>query len=175
MKRDFASLSPREALHVAIFIEDRNADIYRQFAELFDVFNDPESSEIADTFMDMAEEEERHAASLRQRYQERFGAEPCAITEEEIHETIELPRVDDGQIFAIARAQVSPVPRNKAFEIALAAEQSALKFYSQLCEVTPDTDLRDLYQELASDENDHMRFLDKRIKQGLRAVSGKQD
>src|ERR1039458_8868921 len=29
MKRSFTSLNPQEALHVAIFIEERNAELYR--------------------------------------------------------------------------------------------------------------------------------------------------
>ena len=44
MKREFASLSAQEALHVAIFIEERNAEIYREFAEMFAEFRDPESA-----------------------------------------------------------------------------------------------------------------------------------
>ena len=35
MRRTFASLNAQEALHVAIFIEERNAAIYRRFAEMF--------------------------------------------------------------------------------------------------------------------------------------------
>jgi rubrerythrin len=174
MKRDFASLSAREALHVAIFIEHRNADIYRQFAELFDGFNDPESCEIAATFWDTAEEEEQHGSDLQRRYHDRFGPELCAITEEEILDTIEVPRFDSGNIFAIARAQVARVPRNQALEIALTAEQSALKFYTRLCETTDDPDLRELYEELAGDESDHTNVLRKQIRQGITAASGKQ-
>src|SRR6516164_7254022 len=60
MKRDFASLSTQEALHVAIFIEERNAEIYHQFAEMFAEFRDPESLEIAAAFWDMATEERKH-------------------------------------------------------------------------------------------------------------------
>ena len=174
MKREFSSLSPREALHVAIFIEERNADIYRQFAELFDAFSDPESNEIANTFWEMAEEEHRHGATLQKRYLERFGPEPCMITEEELRDTIEVPRFPDGNIFAIARAQVSPVPRNQAIQVALAAEKSALKFYNRLLETTSDVDLRDLYEELASDEDDHTRILAKQLKRGLRVAGVKQ-
>ena len=29
MKREFTSLTPQEALHVAIFIEERNAELYQ--------------------------------------------------------------------------------------------------------------------------------------------------
>lgn len=174
MKREFTSLTPREALHVAIFIEERNADIYRQFAELFDGFLDPESNEIAKTFSDMAEEEHRHGAALQRRYVERYGPEPCAITEEEIRDTIEVPRFPNGNIFAIARAQVSPVPRNQALQIALAAEKSALKFYNRLVETTNDGELRGLYEELANDEDDHTRLLAKRLNQEMRSTGAKQ-
>jgi rubrerythrin len=174
MKRDFASLSPREALHVAIFIEHRNADIYRQFSELFGGFDDLESREIASTFSDMADEEDRHGTRLRQRYDSRFGPGLCAITEEQIRDTIEVPRFDRGDIFAIARAQVSRVPRNQALEIALAAEQSALKFYTRLWEVTDDPELRDLYEELAGDESEHTRALQSKMQQGFRAAAHTQ-
>lgn len=163
MKREFSSLNPQEALHAAIFIEERNADIYTQFAELFDGFNDPESAEIASTFWDMAEEERRHGADLHKRYHDRYGDEPCAITDDEIRETIEVPKFDSGNIFAIARAQVSPAPRNNALEVALAAEKSAMKFYMRLMEFTDDPELRGLYEELASDESDHTRSLQRRL------------
>ena len=168
--REFSSLSPKEALHVAIFIEERNADIYNQFAELFDGFNDPESHEIAGTFWDMAEEEHRHGATLQERYRERYGPEPCAIGDDEICDAIEVPRFEGGHVFAIARAQVSLVPRNQAIEIALAAEQSALKFYTRLSEFTEDEELRAIYEELAHDESNHVRTLSRRMKQGSAAA-----
>jgi len=73
MTRAFASLSPQEALHVAIFIEERNADIYQWFAEMFNEFRDAESLEIASVFWDMSVEEKRHSTLLQGRYQELFG------------------------------------------------------------------------------------------------------
>ena len=83
MKRDFASLTAQEALHVAIFIEERNAEIYHQFAEMFAGFRDDDSLEIASTFWDMAAEERRHGTELQQRYFDRYGTRPCAITAEQ--------------------------------------------------------------------------------------------
>jgi rubrerythrin len=171
MKREFSSLSAREALNVAIFIEQRNADIYRQFGELFDGFQDPESCEIAATFWDMAEEEELHGTVLKERYSERYGHEATPVSEDEIREKIEVPKIITGEIFAIARAQVSQVPRNRAFEIALAAERSAMKFYTRLLEITEDAGLRTLYEELASDEDDHIRALEKKITSGERSAA----
>ena len=40
MKKAFTSLTPQEALHVAIFIEERNAEVYQNFAEMFAEFRD---------------------------------------------------------------------------------------------------------------------------------------
>jgi hypothetical protein len=54
VKRDFVSLNAQEALHVAIFIEERNANIYRQFSEMFAEFRDPESLEMAAAFWEMS-------------------------------------------------------------------------------------------------------------------------
>ena len=82
MKRDFVSLTAQEALHVAIFIEERNAEIYHQFAEMFAEFHEPESLEIASTFWDMANEERQHGTLLRKRYFDRYGTRPCAVTDQ---------------------------------------------------------------------------------------------
>ena len=93
MKRDFASLTAQEALHVAIFIEERNAEIYTQFAELFAEFRDAESLQIAQVFHEMAEEERHHGTMLQERYFERYGTQHCIITEENIRELIEVPKL----------------------------------------------------------------------------------
>ena len=42
MQRAFSTLNAQEALHIAIFIEERNADIYHRFAEMFAEFHDAE-------------------------------------------------------------------------------------------------------------------------------------
>ena len=102
MTRAFASLTPQEALHVAIFIEERNAGIYHRFAEMFTEFRDAESLEIASVFWDMAVEEKRHSALLQRRYQERFGNARCSLTEEDLQEMIEVPKLEDGDVFAKA-------------------------------------------------------------------------
>jgi rubrerythrin len=73
MQRAFASLTAQEALHVAIFIEDRNAGIYHRFAEMFTEFQDADSLEIASVFWDMAVEEKRHSYLLQATYQDRYG------------------------------------------------------------------------------------------------------
>src|SRR4051812_26767042 len=170
MKREFASLSAQEALHVAIFIEERNAEIYTQFAELFAEFKDSESLQMAQVFWDMAEEERHHGTMLQERYFERYGTQHCIVTEEDIRDLIEVPKLDNGEIFAIVRSQTAHSPRYKALEIALAAEQSAQRFYARMIPGTEDEALRQAYRELAEFEDNHSRFLREKIEMAKRAA-----
>src|ERR1035437_10023035 len=96
MKRSFSSLDSQEALHVAIFIEERNAELYHRFAELFVEFRDAESLEIASVFWEMAVEEKNHSSILQGKYMEEYGGSRCALTEEDLVEGVEGSEVGDG-------------------------------------------------------------------------------
>jgi len=170
MKRDFASLTAQEALHVAIFIEERNAEIYTQFAELFAEFRDPESLQIAQVFWDMAEEERHHGTMLQERYFERYGTQHCIVTEDDIRDLIEVPKVNNGEIFAIIRSKTAHSPQYKALEIALNAEESAHRFYSRLVPRTEDEALKKVYRELTEFEDGHSKFLRGKIEMAKRAA-----
>ncbi len=162
MPRAFVSLDPREALHLAIFIEDRNAEIYHRFAEMFTEFHDADSLEIASVFWDMAVEEKRHSAILQERYRERFGSARCDLTEEDLQEMIEVPRLEDADLFA-AGPDGQNSARERALQIALAAETSAHDFYCKLVEQTEDGPLRRLYTELSMMEDGHVVYLQRTL------------
>jgi Uncharacterized conserved protein len=164
MKREFTSLSPQEALHVAVFIEERNAAIYHRFAEMFVEFRDLESLEIAGVFWDMAMEENHHSTKLLELYAERFGTTSCAFTEEDISDMIEVPRLEDGDVFG-SDPRNSNSARERALNVALVAEQAARKFYAGIAEMTTDAKLRRLYKELAEFETDHVEFLERKVSQ----------
>jgi rubrerythrin len=161
MRRTYASLNPQEALHVAIFIEERNAGIYHHFAEMFTEFRDVDSLEIARVFWDMSVEEKRHSSVLQEKYQERHGNASCALTEEDLQDMIEVPRLYDGDVFADSTA-TSDSARERAVKVALTAEQSAQDFYSRLAEQTKNAPLRRPYNELATMEVGHVAYLEKR-------------
>lgn len=161
MKRSFLSLSPQEALHVAIFIEERNAELYHRFAEMFVEFRDVESLEIAGVFWDMAVEEHHHSTRLQTLYGERFGNSACAVTEEDIQEIIELPKLDDGNVLKKVSSAISA--RERALQVALASEQNARKYYADIAEHTSDSKLRKLYAELSEFETDHVEFLERKL------------
>lgn len=171
-KRTFAALTPQEALHVAIFIEERNAGIYTDFAEMFAEFREPESLEIAAAFWDMANDERRHGTMLQQRYMDRFGTRPCAVTEDDISELIEVPRLENGELFSISKIRGGRSPREMALEVAAAAEESAIRFYRRLAESTADPDLKILYQEFVELETSHGTWLDQKIAHARRTAGG---
>ena len=170
MKRSFASLNPQEALHVAIFIEERNAEIYHQFAEMFAEFHDPESLEVASAFWDMASDERQHGTLLQKRYFERYGTRPCAVTEDDISDFIEVPRLENGDIFTITKLKVGRSPREMALEVAAAAEQNALRFYTRLAETTEDAELKGLYAEFVEFESAHSGWLDRKLAEARRTT-----
>ena len=172
MKREFSSLTSQEALHVAIFIEERNAELYGQFAEMFAELKDPDSLEIAQVFWDMSTEERSHGTRLQELYFERYGTQACVVTEDDIREMIEVPRLENSDIFALARAKGALSPRKAALQIALDSEQAAMRFYEQLVDKTRDRALRQTYTELANFEAGHTGFLERRLAEAKRAVGG---
>ena len=172
MTRAFTSLNPQEALHVAIFIEERNAGIYHRFAEMFTEFGDTESLEIASVFWDMAVEEKRHSGLLQGKYQERYGNASCALTEEDLQDMIEVPRLDDGDVFENAETS-QLTARERALQVALLAEQGAQNFYTRLAEQTKDGPLHRLYNELSIMEDGHVGYLQNMLVAS--AAGGEQD
>lgn len=162
MKRQFTSLTPQEALHVAVFIEERNLELYHRFAEMFVEFRDVESLEIASVFWDMAAEERSHSTMLQQRYSDLYGNRACSITEEDLQELIEIPRLEDSDVFN-NKADNPASAQERALQVALNAERQARLFYATLAENTSDRALKRTYMDLAEFELDHVEFLEKRL------------
>jgi rubrerythrin len=169
-KRSFAALDSSETLHLAIFIEERNAQIYHHFAELFVEFGDGESAEIASVFWEMAIEERRHSALLQARYAEFYGDAHCTLTEEDLIEFIEVPRLD-GDLLA-DNASNRLYARGRALKVALEAEVAAQLFYSSLAEKTQPGPMRQIYQQLAQMEDSHVEYLQAKLEQNFNRDPG---
>ena len=163
MKRTFASLNPQEALHVAIFIEERNAEIYHRFAEMFSEFRDSESLEIASVFWEMAAEEKQHSSQLQDKYTQQYGTASCTLTEEDLVDSIEVPSLEDGDVFAESAKPGMPGPRDRALRVALHAELKAQRYYADLVKKTPEGPLRQLYLDLSQMEDDHVAFVESKL------------
>ncbi len=163
MQRSFVSLSSQEALQVAISIEDRNAELYHRSAEMFTEFGDEESLEIAAVFWEMAIEERGHSSLLKQRYTEVYGDALCHLTEQDLVELVEVPKLENGDLFAPPGGMI-PV-RARALNVALQAEVDAQKFYERLAEQTPAGPLHILFQNLAQMEDSHVAYLEAKLAQ----------
>ena len=172
MKRTFNSLTEQEALHTAVFVEERNAEIYHQFAEMFAEFHDPQSLEIASTFWDMANEERQHGTVLQKRYFDRYGTRPCAMTDDDVRDFIEVPRLESGEIFTISKLKVGRTPREMALEVAISTEQGAVRYYTRLAEMTEDLELKALYREFVDFESGHTDVLQKKMASARRTSGG---
>ncbi len=163
MQRSFVALHPQEVLQVAISIEDRNAELYHNFAEMFTEFGDQESLEIAAVFWEMAVEERSHSWQLKQRYAELYGDLVRSITEQDLSEIVEVPKLDSTDIF-----DPSPhgIPgRVRALKVALEAEIGAQQFYEKLVERTPRGPLHDIFRYLAQMEDNHVTYLETKLAQ----------
>jgi rubrerythrin len=163
MPRSFVSLTPTEVLRVAISIEDRNANLYHNFAEVFTEFGDNESLEIAAVFWEMAVEERDHSWQLKQKYAELYGSQECSVTEEDLLEIVEVPKLDSEDIFG-PTADGTP-GRVRALKVALQAEASAQQFYEKLAEQTPKGALQATFSYLARMEDSHVSYLEAKLAQ----------
>jgi rubrerythrin len=163
MKRSFASLSPQQALDAAISIEKRNAEVYYRFAEMFTEFGDEPSLEIGAVFWEMAIEERGHHALLEQKYREQYRSSSSSLTEDDLVELIEVPRLENGDVFAAG--DDATMARARALQVALGAERSAQSFYAKLAEQTPTGTLRQIYCDLAQMEDGHVAYLEAKLTQ----------
>lgn len=160
MPRSFSVLTPSEALQAAISIEQRNAEVYHRFAEMFTEFGDEESLEIASVFWEMSVEEQGHRAILEENYVHSYGPLSCTLTENELAELVEVPKLDAANMFT------NPddlTPRGRALRVALRAEIGAQEFYERLVRQTPRGPLRDLFTGLAQMEDGHVVFLESKL------------
>ena len=96
-------------------------------------------------------------------YSERYGNSACALTEEDLEEMIEVPRLEDGDIFANEKKKQSLSPRERALQVALTAEQSARQFYASIAEKAVDPVMRRFYRELSEFEEGHVQFLERKL------------
>ena len=160
MPRSFSSLSPAEVLQVAISIEDRNAGLYARFAEMFLEFGDPDSRQIAGVFQEMSVEEQGHRALLEEKYVANHGAAKQPLTEDELAELVEVPKLSSANVFSSASDVTA---RERALHCALQAEHNAHQFYEKLVEETPEGPLLKLFKELAQMEDGHVAFLEAKL------------
>jgi rubrerythrin len=148
---DFSKLDLMDALDLAILIEVEAWERYKFFTEqLGRTF----PHDAASIFKTMADNEEKHGRQLSDRRQEMFGDAPLRVSTTDIFD-VEAPEV------GAPRWNMSPL---KAFNLALASEEKAFRFYDEAVGHVSDPDVRKLFTELREEEAEHVRMVKDAIK-----------
>jgi len=142
---DFASLTLRGALDLAITIEEEAEQRYRDFARQV---GDPAAAAF---FREMAANEGKHRRQLESRRAVLFRHQPRRFEESGL---------DDGEGEAPGRAELLPVVSvRQAMAVALRAEERAWEFYDRAIPHLQDPDVRAFFEELRAEEVEHQALL----------------
>lgn len=143
---DFAKLTMKDALDLAILIEE---EAYDRYGELADQLTQHDTPDAARFFRLMMANEEKHRAALAERRDVLFADAACGVTRAMIFD-VEAPDYDEARAFMTLR---------EALETALRAEQKAHAFFvGALAQVT-DPGVRTLFEELAAEEVAHQELV----------------
>lgn len=139
--KNFADLTEREVLAVAIASEEEDSRIYMTFAEdLADRY--PDTAKI---FEEMAEEERGHRHRLLEIYEQRFGANLPPIRREDVKGFLRR-----SPIWLTKNLPLDTI-RKKVETMELEAE----RFYARAAEKADDVGVRRLLGDLADEEKSH--------------------
>jgi len=161
--KNFADLTEREVLAVAISSEEEDSRIYMSFAEdLAERY--PESAKI---FEEMAEEEKGHRHMLLQMYEQRFGPN--------------LPPIRRDNVKGFLRRRPIWLTKNLSLDTirkeAETMEFEAERFYAKAAEQAQDVGVRKLLGDLAEMEKGHesiaAKLTDKILSSDVRAEEDK--
>ncbi len=143
---DFANLSVKDALDLAILIEDEARERYEEFVDQMKLHHTPEAAEF---FSVMAANETKHGEQLARRRREMFKTEPSQISRAMLWD-VEAPDYDKTRAFMSVR---------QAMQVALESEIKARDYFSEALKHVVDEDVRKLFRELREEEAEHRRLV----------------
>lgn len=143
---DFSSLSLRDTLDLAIFVEQEAKERYDDFAAQLDAHR---TQEAAKFFRFMAANEIKHAERLSEKRRRLFGTEPSTADTSLLYD-IEAPEFDAARAFMSVRA---------ALDVAMEAEVKAYEFYDGALPQVTDGDVKELFVELREEEAHHQELI----------------
>ena len=146
-RRDFASLSEREILALAVTAEEEDGRIYSEFASRL-AENYPGSAAV---FEGMAAEEDEHRRRLLDLYVERFGTRLVPIRREHVRGFLARKPV-----WLMKNLTLEAV-RQQVWEM----EEGAYRFYMEAAKQTTDAGIRKLLGDLAAQERKHADAADR--------------
>jgi len=139
---DFSKITLRDALDLALLVEEEARDRYEEFAEQLSVHHTPEAAAF---FAKMARVEEKHRLVLQARRVAEFGSEPSTVRRAMIFD-IEAPEYDEARVHMTVR---------QALEVALRSEEKAQDFFAAALHFVRDPSIQALFEELRDEEIEH--------------------
>jgi rubrerythrin len=155
LKVDFSRMDGRDALDIAIVIEDEAQLAYEHLADW--VAGDG-NAEAAEFFKRMAVREKRHKDEITERRAELFGDAPARHDEAAPWEA-ELPDYE-----SLGRG----VTLEEAFNVAMGAETRAHDFYAEALEYIEEPTVAELFDWLRKAELEHQRLLTEEMERSLK-------
>ncbi len=147
---DLAGLSLRDALDLAVLVEEEAKDRYEEFAGQMHAHRNPEA---ASFFEFMRGNEEKHEQQLGEKRRALFGDSPVTLRREMIFD-IEAPDYDEAR---------GSMTQRDALEAALRSETKAHDFFASALGVITDPAVRELFEELRDEETEHRRLVSEQI------------
>jgi erythrin-vacuolar iron transport family protein len=143
---DFQKLDLKDALDLAILIEEEAGDIYLEFAEQME---NQHTAEAARFFRTMIENEKKHGAELSERRARLFGSQPRRVDRSMLF-NIEAPEYEKARAF---------MSRREALNVALECERKAQVFFAEALGHVTNAEVKRLFEELRQDEVEHERLV----------------
>jgi rubrerythrin len=147
---DLAGLSLRDALDLAILIEEEAEERYGELAHQLEAHDTPEAAAF---FRTMAGNEARHRQELAVRRVTRFGTEPRTVSRALLWD-VEAPEYDEARAFMTLR---------QAMETALRCEEKAHAFFLAALPRITDPEVHRLFEELCDEEVRHQALVRERL------------
>jgi rubrerythrin len=143
---DFAGLDLRDALDLAILVEE---EAHERYLELADQMAKHHTPAAASFFSVMAGNEQRHRDELRERRSKLFADAPRRMTRAMLWD-VEAPEYDEVRAYMSAR---------QAMETALRAETKAHAFFTQAIPHLASDEVRKLFEDLREEEVIHQALV----------------
>lgn len=147
---DFSSLSLKDALDLAILIEEEAMERYKEFTDQMELHHTPEAARF---FRTMVVNETKHRDDLLLQRQAMFPAEDSQMSPSMLWD-VEAPEYDKARAFMSAR---------QAMEVALECEIKAHDYFDQALAKITDREVRRLFEELREEELEHQLLVKKQM------------
>lgn len=143
---DFPTLTLKDALDLAVLIEEEARDRYEELADQLELHHTPQAGAF---FRKMVRVEEIHRSELQKRREQLFGREPVAVGRASIFD-VEAPEYD------VARAGMT---QRQALEAAMVSEVKAHDFFAAALPRVRDPEVKKLFEELREEEVEHQQWI----------------